>query len=140
MRVKSYSIAALAILASMFMGCGTSKDIGGASEAVTTFHARLDNGDFSTIYAQADPRFRTASSQKDFIDLMAAIHRKLGKVSYANRQGFFVNWDTSGTRVRLTYATKFTEGDAQEEFVWAKAGDRFALLGYNINSNTLIVK
>jgi len=40
----------------------------------------------------------------------------------------------------VNYATKFGEGDAEEQFVWSKNGDNLALLGYHINSNALIVK
>jgi len=71
---------------------------------------------------------------------MAAMRRKLGKVNSAKRESFFVNYATSGTRVRLNYATKFTEGDADEEFVWAKSGNDYAPVGYRINSMALITK
>jgi len=56
------------------------------------------------------------------------------------RQGFFENFNTSGTQVRLTYSTKFAAGNGQEEFVWVKNGDGFTLLGYHINSMELITK
>lgn len=72
--------------------------------------------------------------------LMTAIHKKLGNVQQASRKGFFVNYNTSGTSIRLTYATKFAGGDADEEFVWSKQGDNFLLLGYHINSIALITK
>jgi hypothetical protein len=140
MRKKLLRFGLLFTLAATFTGCGTTKDVGAASDAVVTFHARLDSEDYSTIYTQADPILRNATSQKDFLDLVSAVHRKLGKVISANRQGFFVNFTTSGTRVRLNYSTKFTDGDAQEEFVWAKSGNDFTLVGYNINSNALITK
>lgn len=71
---------------------------------------------------------------------MTAIHNKLGAVLQSSRQGFFVNYNTSGSNIRLTYATKFSSGDAQEEFLWSKSGDNFLLLGYHINSNALITK
>ena len=130
----------LAVLGTVLAACGSQKDIGAASEAVARFHAQLDNQDYATIYSQTDQRFRDSSSQPDFLALMNAVHSKLGKVTDATRQGFFVNYNTSGTQVRLTYATKFAGGDAQEEFIWAKNGDSFALLGYHINSLALITK
>jgi len=110
----------LAVLGTALAGCGSQKDIGAASEAVSRFHAQLDNQDYQTIYSQTDERFRNASSQPDFLALMNAIHTKLGKVTDASRQGFFVNYNTSGMQVRLAYSTRFAGGDAQEEFVWAR--------------------
>ncbi len=103
-------------LGTVLAGCGAQKDIGAASEAVARFHAQLDNQDYAAIYSQADQRFRDASPQSDLLALLNAVHTELGKVTDASRQGFFVNYNTSGTQVRLTYSTKFAGGDAQEEF------------------------
>jgi hypothetical protein len=107
---------------------------------VTRFHEQLDKADFGAIYTEADQRLRDSSAKPDFLTFMNAVHTKLGKVTDATRQGFFVNFTTSGTEVRLTYATKFAAGDAPEEFVWIKSGNDFALLGYHINSTALISK
>jgi uncharacterized protein DUF4019 len=129
------------IFASMLIiGCGTQKDIEGASAAVLQFHGELDHQDYLSIYNSADARFRSASKQDDFVALMTAIHNKLGTVQQSSRQGFFVNYNTSGSSIRLTYTTKFSGGDADEEFLWSKSGDTFHLLGYHINSNALITK
>jgi len=122
------------------IGCGAQKDIEAASVAVAQFHGQLDHQDYRTIYKNADERFRGASKQNDFFALITAIHNKLGTVQRSSRQGFFVNFNTSGTSIRLTYATKFSGGDGQEEFLWSKSGDNFRLLGYHINSNALISK
>jgi hypothetical protein len=110
--------AAFFILATISLSaCGSTKDLSGANDVVTRFHAQLDGQDFGTIYSQADQRFRDSISQPKFIDFMNAIHTKLGNVTDASRQGFFVNYNTSGTQVRLTYTTKFSAGSGQEEFV-----------------------
>ncbi len=124
----------------LMIGCGAQKDMEAASAAVTQFHGQLDHQDYLSIYKNADERFRAASEQDDFLALMTAVHNKLGMVQQSSRQGFFVNYNTSGTSIRLTYATKFGSGDAEEEFLWSKSGDSFRLLGYHINSNALITK
>lgn len=130
----------LIFLSVLTIGCGAQKDIAGASAAVAQFHGQLDHQDYLTIYNNADERFRGASKQDDFVALMTAVHSKLGTVQKSSRQGFFVNYNTSGSSIRLTYATKFSGGDADEEFLWSKSGDTFRLLGYHINSNALITK
>jgi hypothetical protein len=100
----------------------------------------MDNEQFSDIYSQADDVFRAATKRQDFLDFVGAVHRKLGKVQNASQKGYFVNFSTSGTRVRLNYQTKFEGGDAQEEFLWHVSGKQALLVGYHINSNALITK
>ena len=124
----------------LIVGCGAKKDIETASVAVTQFHGQLDRQDYLSIYQNADGRLRATSKQDDFLALMTAVHNKLGTVQEASRKGFFVNYNTSGSSIRLTYATKFSGGDAEEEFLWSKQGDGVRLLGYHINSNALITK
>lgn len=133
----SFFLASLVILT---IGCGTQKDITGASAAVTQFHAQLDHQDYLGIYNNADARLRSTSKQEDFLALMTAVHNKLGTVQQSSRQGFYVNYNTSGSSIRLNYSTKFSGGNADEEFLWSKSGDTFQLLGYHINSNALITK
>lgn len=138
MRTKCF-LGVLAIV--LFVcGCSPSKDMATASAAVTQFHAQLDRGEFDSIYMHADPRLREATKRDDFISLLSAVHRKLGPVQGATREGFLINYNTLGYQIRLTYSTKFTEGNAEEIFNWAKSGDSMQLLGYNINSNALITK
>jgi len=127
--------------ASLFIvACGAQKDLAAADTAVARFHQQLDSQDYVTLYGQADQKFRDATKQDDFVALMTAVHKKLGRVGNVARKGFFVNYNTSGSQIRVNYATKFGEGDAEEQFVWSKNGDNLALLGYHINSNALIVK
>jgi len=116
------------------------KDLEASTNSVSQFHAELNNEDYQSIYSQADQRFRDASKREDLFQLLGAVHRKLGTVQGAERQNFHVNFNTSGTQVVVTYNTKFSGGDAVEEFVWAKDGDTLRLLHYNINSNALIVR
>jgi hypothetical protein len=130
----------LLLSCSVIVGCGAKKDLDEAQGAVGVFHAQLDTENYAAIYSQADQRFRDASKQEEFLALMTAIHNKLGTIQSTERQGFNVFFNTSGTQVRVTYATKFTGGDAQEQFIWVKDGDSMRLLGYNINSNALIIK
>jgi len=121
-------------------GCGSGDDLRIAREGAAHVHAQMDNEQFADIYSQADDAFRAATKQQDFLDFISAVHRKLGKVQNASPGGYFVNFSTSGTQVRLNYSTKFEQGDAQEEFIWKIKGKQAALVGYHINSNALVIK
>ncbi len=116
-----------------------AKNIALGRAAVAKFHQQLDAEQYDQIYAEADPALRQASTHRDFIALMSAVHRKLGKIQDATGESFNVNWGTSGTQVRMSYKTKFAGGDAEETFVWHVVADRPLLLNYNINSNALII-
>jgi hypothetical protein len=91
------------------VACGAQRDLAAADTAVARFHQLLDSRDYTAIYAQADQKFRDASKQDDFVALMTAVHKKLGQVTSASRQGFFVNYNTSGSQIRVNYATKFRQ-------------------------------
>ena len=130
----------LFVSALLLGGCGSSENLRIAKEATTHVHAQMDNEQFAQIYSEADDALRAATKRQDLLDFISAVHRKLGRVQNAYQTGFFVNFSTSGTRVRLNYQTKFDGGNAQEEFIWKIKGDQPALIGYHISSNALIIK
>lgn len=121
-------------------GCGSQKDMAKAEAAVVLFHEQLNEGNFDKIYSDSDYALKSATSQEKMVNLLAAVHRKLGAVKSANRESFLVNYSTSGETVRLSYTTQFESDKAAEEFVFLVRGDEVRLAGYNINSDTLITK
>jgi hypothetical protein len=63
------------------------------------------------------------------------VHRKLGTVKIANETEWHV--DAHGTIVNLFYNTQFTEGNAQEHFIFFVSGDNATLDYYGIDSPLL---
>ena len=88
--------------------------------------------------AHAD--FKVASTEKGFVALLDAVHRKLGTVKTTEQAGWNVNSFNLQTNVVLNYKNKSAEGNAVESFNYRIDGDKAVLLGYNINSQTLITK
>jgi hypothetical protein len=72
------------------------------------------------------------------VALLAAVDRKLGAVKDAEKNGWNVNFQTSGTFVTLGFKTQFEHGRGVETFVYRIADGRALLAGYHINSNALI--
>ena len=130
----------LGVSALLLSGCCSGENLRIAKEATTHVHAQMDSEQFGQLYSEADDALRAATKHQDFLDFMGAVHRKLGRVQNVSQTGFFVNFTTSGTRVRLNYQTKFDGGEAQEEFIWKIKGNQAALVGYHINSTALITK
>jgi len=136
-RIFSLALAATALL---FNSCGAVKGREAADKAVALFHQQLDRGEFKPIYDATHSDFKGATSEKDFIALLDAVHRKLGLVQSSERDGWTVNAANFKVNVSLRYKTKFAEGDAFETFTYRVEGEKALLLGYNINSQTLITK
>ena len=89
------------------------------------------------IYQEADAKFRAAVKQDALTGLLSKVHDRLGNVTDATRTGFNVNYNTGGSTIVLTYATKFQQGEGRERLVWLKSGDGLRLLNYDIRSAAL---
>ena len=128
------------ILAFALAACSSSADKSFAEHATVDFHEMLDAGQFDAIYAGAGQELKDVAKQQDFVALLQAVHKKLGNLRSTVPQGWNVNYQTSGTFVTLGYATHYAEGDASEQFVYRIKDGKALLVGYNINSNALILK
>jgi hypothetical protein len=121
-------------------GCGGAKGKADAERAVVEFHQRLDRGEFATIYADAHPDFRTASSEPDFVAFVGAVHRKLGNVKSTEQVSWKIGSFNLKTEVMLAYKTTFDSGSGMETFNFRIDGGHAILRGYNINSKELVLK
>ena len=140
-RVQNAVKVAFAALIILLTSCGSGKDIAAAQQGVGQFHSQLDSEQYHEIYAAADDSFHKATTETDFIALLQAIHRKLGKTQKSEQRTFQVGWYTgTGKTVTLGYDTNFAGGAASEQFVWGLRGDQPVLLGYHVTSNALITK
>jgi uncharacterized protein DUF4019 len=117
---------------------------GTAETATARFHEQLDAEKYDEIWLDADEAFKKVTTQASFSALLAAMHRKLGRVLSSKQTGFFseerAGLDVSGSFIALTYETAFAEGSGTERFNWRVDGQRVRLVGYNINSSALILK
>jgi len=111
-----------------------------AEQAVPRFHEQLDAARFDAIYNESGDELKKASTQKDFVALLEAVHRKLGNTKSSGKTSWNVNYQTSGSFVTLGYKTSFDGGDAQEQFVYRLQDKAALLVGYHINSTALILK
>lgn len=133
------SIAAL--IFALFLGaCTASAKIDGVEAEVAKFHALLDEGRFETIWSQGSTEFQKAVSREEFIEMLSAVHRKLGKVELATQEGWRVNYTQTGTVVTISYKTRFAEGEAAEQFVYQNDSKLPQLLRYDVSSKVFIVK
>lgn len=129
----------VAVLFCALAGCSAGTDIPVAEKAVARFHAMLDAGQNAQIYQESASEMKNAGPEDKLTTLLAAVHRKLGPVKKAEQRGWNDAVNPGGHFVTLRYATTYAQGDAAETFVYKIAGEKAELVGYNINSNALII-
>jgi|ERR1700730_2331204 hypothetical protein len=128
-------------LLTVLSSCSSGKSVQIAAQGVEQFHSQMDSEQYQSIYAAADEGFHKATNEADFVALLQAVHKKLGKVQTSQRSNFQVGMSTGqGTVVTLVYNTTFDQGSGTEQFLWHMRDNQPVLLGYHINSNALILK
>ena len=126
------------LLLTALASCGSGKIVEIAAQGVEQFHSQMNAEQYQTIYAAADEGLHTVTNETDFIALLQAVHKKLGKVQTSQRSNYQVGMSTGqGTVVTLVYNTTFDQGSGTEQFLWHMRDNQPVLLGYHINSNAL---
>lgn len=111
-----------------------------AKAQVVAFHEQYNNQDFDAMIDDAHPDMLKASPKDELTDLYSTVREKLGKVVDSKTVGWNINTINLKTTITLTQDTTFEEGKGQEIFTFRIQDEKARLLGYNINSNDLIMK
>jgi hypothetical protein len=141
-RVLLLSAAALLAIAAT-TSCAGFAAKGEAESAVAGFHEMLDAERYGDIYDATDDLFKDATTRSSFMEILQAVHRKMGAV-HSTAQKDFYSQDRAGTNagsyISMRYDTEFAEGHAIESFNWRVVNGKVRLAGYNINSSLLITR
>ena len=128
----------LLVGAVLVTGCSSGQDLNLAQSEIERFRQLMTAQQFGQIYSEASDELKKTTGEQDMARLLTAIDRKLGPVKNAEKNGWNVNYNTSGTSVTLKFNTQFERGTGAETFVYRIAGGKALLAGYNITSNALI--
>jgi hypothetical protein len=109
-----------------------------AEQEVPRFRALMKAGAFHSIYENAAEELKQATSEKDLVELLAAVTRKLGKLQHTSQENWGINYHTSGTFVTLVYMSTYQNGQAGEQFLYRIKDGSARLAGYHINSMHLL--
>jgi hypothetical protein len=126
------------VSALLVAACSFSADTESAERGVSAFHDAFNNSRFDDIYSASDAQYKSGSSREDSTKFLAAVRTKLGRFQSGKTLGWNDNVNPDGHFVTLSREAQFERGKAQETFVIRIAGNKAVLVGYNINSNTLI--
>ncbi len=131
-------IIAAAMLAGL-AGCSAKQDADAATAQITAFHQQLDAGNFDAVYENADPIMKASASETTLVQILAAVHRKLGNFKSGSAVGWNENLNPQGRFMSVNYSAKYERGDATENFVYRIDSAPARLVGYHINSTALIL-
>ncbi len=139
--MKNISLYCFLNMALFTFGCGgIFKGKKAAEQSVTDFHKLYNDGKLTDIYSAGHSSFKSTTTEKQFLEFVGAVQRKLGKVTQTSNAGFNVRTFNMTTTVVLNQSTTFEQGTGKETFTFQMDGEKAVLVGYNINSRDLIVK
>ncbi|HTD29723.1 MAG TPA: DUF4019 domain-containing protein [Xanthomonadaceae bacterium] len=127
----------LVLLACATAGCSMSADTTAAEVNVDKFHAMLDAGQFTEIYAGSSAEMKKLSTEQATVTYLTSVHSQLGAYRSSKQQNWRVNYDTKGSFITLTYKTTYAAGDADEQFIFLIQAGTPALYGYKVSSPLL---
>lgn len=130
----------MAVLGALALaGCSFGTDVPVAEKAITAFHAQLDAAQFGPIYAGSGSEMKKATSEQRLTAFLGAVHRKLGLFKSGKTIGWNENLNTGGHYVAINYQAVYEHGPAAESFTYRVDDGKAMLVGYNVNSDVLIV-
>jgi len=128
----------LLVAAVLVAGCSSGQDLALAEAGIARFRELMAAQQFGQIYSEAAGDLKKATTEPELTRLLAAIDRKLGAVKSTAKNGWSLNYNTSGTSVTLKLNTQFERGTGAETFVYRITSGKALLAGYHINSTELI--
>lgn len=139
--MKTPSLLLALSIALFASGCGDMfKGKKAAEQSVADFHKLYNDGKLLEIYSSGHSKLKDAATEKQFLEFVGAVQRKLGKVTQTSNAGFNVQAFNLTTIVVLNQNTTFEQGTGTETFTFQMEDEKAVLVGYNINSKDLILK
>jgi hypothetical protein len=138
-----WTLVAIVLLFGYFAWqCGSGMKAGAllSDEAVRHFHSQLDSEAYGDIVRDSDEAFQNSENRDELVKFLAGVHSKLGPSRDFARTNIFVNANTNGTFIKVTYQSTFDQGNAVEAFTWKKAATGLKLVRYDVNSKTFLTR
>ncbi len=111
-----------------------------AATSIVSFHQQFNEGKFKDLYTTSHADLKTAATEADFLKLLEAVHRKLGKQVRSTEGGWMVNSHNMKTTITMTQKTEFEHGKGTEKFSFVVAKGVCTLQGYFIDSQDMMIK
>ncbi|QIF04933.1 hypothetical protein [Roseimicrobium sp. ORNL1] len=111
-----------------------------ADTAIVDFHKKFNEQKFKDIYAGSHADLKAAAKEEEFLNLLDAVHRKLGKQVKSTDATWRVNSFNFKTNVMVAQNTEFERGKGTETFTYRVSDGKAILVSYYINSSDMMLK
>ena len=126
-------------LAIAVLSCGPGDYKGQARGAVASFHDALNRGALKELYDSADGKLREEVSWEQFDSYLSLVKRTLGTAEATeNVNTMAAVFSGRGWLIDAQQKTRFTNGPADEHFVWKRDNDKLRLQTYEVTSPLLL--
>src|SRR5947208_1465436 len=104
--MKTISLFLALCIALFASGCGGMfKGKKAAEQSVADFHKLYNDGKLTEIYSAGHSKFKSATTEKQFLEFLGAVQRKLGKVTQTTEAGFNIRSFNLTTTIVLSQNT-----------------------------------
>lgn len=110
-----------------------------SKKAIAAFHADANAGNFDDIYFESGDEMQNAADIADFEKFLGVVQNKLGKAGTSTQEGWRINYVNGMSMTVLNMKTVYEKGEAMETFTFKSSPKGPVLVGYNIQSNALIM-
>jgi hypothetical protein len=113
--MKTIPVLLILSIGLLTSGCGGMfKGKKAAEQGVADFHKLYSEGKLAEIYSAGHSKFKAATTEKQFLEFMGAVHRKLGKVTQTANAGVNIRTFNLTTTVILNQRTTFEQGQGRK--------------------------
>jgi hypothetical protein len=103
-----------------------------AARLIEQFHERMNAEQFGEIYDDADPAFRKALGEEEWLRHMQETREQYGRFEMAKSSKLHVLMGAP-VQIRAAYNSTFEKGEAKELFSFAREAHKVQLLVYGIS-------
>lgn len=128
----------VSLLIATGVACSSGEHMAAADEGIAAFRQLVEAQQFAKVHASGSDELRKSVSEEDLAKILRGLNTKLGRAKSAEKNGWNVNYHTSGTFVTLGFKTEFEKGPGVEQFVFRIADGKALLVSYNVNSPALL--
>ena len=102
------------VAALLLCSCSSTENLSKADGQIPHLRQLMTERQFEQLYVETADDLKKVTTQKDFVALLAAVDLKLGAVKNTTKNGWNVNFHSSGTFVTLGFKTQFKRGSGEE--------------------------
>lgn len=114
-------------------------ELAASEKAIAAFHADANTGNFDDIYFESGDEMQNTADIADFEEFLTVVQKKLGKAGKSTQEGWRINYVNGMSMTVLNMKTIYEKGEAMETFTFKSSPKGPVLVGYNIQSNALIM-